>query len=179
MDPILAVMEFILDNIGAVVGVLIIVSGMVSAHRKAKRAQEERKTIRDYREEHHGEYEAPVFEEPQAKPKGSLFSDLMAELEESAEKKPWEISVPEERPAPQKPTVAASLPKKPLRAAAAPAKPLPPEVSVPGDLTASKGEKDASSAGKSELPKIGNELMTAVVMSEVLAKPKGLRDEII
>lgn len=179
MDPILVVMEFIFDNIGAVVGVLIIIAGMASAHRKAKRAQEERKTIRDYREEHHGEYEAPIFEEPQAKPKGSLFRDLIVELEDSAGKKPWEISVPEEPPAPQKPTVAASLPKKNSRAAAASSKPLPPEVSVPGDLTASKGAKDVSFGGKGELPKIGNELMTAVVMSEVLAKPKGLRDEII
>lgn len=176
MDPILSIVEFIFDNIGAVVGVLIIIAGMGSAHRKAKRAQEERKTIGDYREECPGEYEAPIFEEPQRKPEKSLFQDLMAELEDSTGKKPWEISVPEERPTPQKPVVTASLLKKNLRAAAAPSKPLPPEVPISGDRITSK---ESSAAGKGELPKIGNELMTAVIMSEVLAKPKGLRDEIL
>lgn len=171
MDPILSILELITDNIGAVVGVLIILSGMVSARRKAKRVQEER--------EAYDRSEESTFPEG---PKKNVFWEQMAPWEgawpEPSEAKPWELPSMEEPPLPKKPitpTVAPpSAPKKPSAAPQTAAKPLPPKVQLPGDLTADAAEKGQAASKKAPHR---NELVTAVIMSEVLAKPKGLTSE--
>lgn len=171
MDPILSILELITDHIGAVAGVLIILAGMVSARRKARRGQEER--------EAYDRSEGSTFPEG---PKKNVFWEPMdpwgGEWPEPSAAKPWELPSMEEPPLPQKPitsTVApAAAPKKPSAAPQTVAKPLPPEVQLPGDLTADAAEKGQAAAKKAHRR---NELVTAVIMSEVLAKPKGLNSE--
>lgn len=171
MDPILSILELITDHIGAIVGVLIILAGMVSARRKARRVQEER--------EAYDRSEESTFPEG---PKKNVFWEQMnpweGEWPEPSEAKPWELPSMEEPPLPKKPitpSVAPSAaPKKPSAAPQTAAKPLPPKVQLPGDLTADAAEKGQAASKKAPRR---NELVTAVIMSEVLAKPRGLSSE--
>ena len=177
--------EFVIENIGFVIGIVIIIAGMASSRKKAKRAKQAEEASKEYRP-----FDEDYKESPAPKPFAKTFKNLMAEIEaefnEQQEAKPWDI--PQEgrgsaEGRPQRtpsgfPEGGSAYPKKApvqpkVKNTAVPPKPTvePAQVVIPGDLTASNpGEKPRK---KTKKP---NDLVTAVVMSEVLGKPKGLQD---
>lgn len=184
--------EFVIANIGFVIGILVIVMGMVSSRKKAKRAKQAQEVSKEYHQGRFSEYyeEEEYGEPPAPKPFVKSFKDLMAEIESeldnAPEPKPWDI--PREgrgystEGRPQKtssgfPEGTSAYPKKApvqpkVRDTSVPSSPTvePSPVFVPGDLTAINTEKPRK---KTKRP---NDLVTAVVMSEVLGTPKGLQD---
>lgn len=193
MDLIYNLIAFVIENIGIILGILIIFSGMVSSRKKAKKAKQAQEASREYRQKRFRENEPmEEYEEtPAPKPFAKTFKNLMSEIEaewnDRSEEKPWDFPQegrgfsPEGRPQRMPsgfPEGGSAYPRKApvqpkVRNTAVPPKPTvePVPVSIPGDLTATHTAK----ASPKE-PEKRNDLVTAVVMSEVLGKPKGLQD---
>ena len=177
--------DFVIANIGFVVGIVIIIAGMVSTRKKAKRARQEEETPGEYRD-FGGEYEESPAPKPFVKTFRNIMEEIEAELNEKPEAKPWDLpgegrgsteGRPQRTPS-GFPEGGSAYPRKApvqpkVRATNVPPTPTtkPAEVVVPGDLTAANAETKPRK--KAARP---NDLVTAVVMSEVLGKPKGLQD---
>ena len=183
MDMIQAVIDFIFDNIAIVVWLLIIAFGVASASRKKKQAEERR-------------------QQDSGSAKG--FKDILAEIEEElkneeeyeerkADPQPYcPMSQEDDRrgrpyvttdKAPQQTFTKKDAPwiveTEPVKAEKPLSVPKPPKIKVVPVAMEIGGEGEqkigSSSYGKKDFSRAG--LVQAVVMSEILGKPKSLQDE--
>lgn len=180
MDLVYLISTFISEHFGLVIGILIIFASISSARKKAKRAQQEYDS-EEYQDQRNFDYEETYEERKPPKSFKELMAEIEAELREETEAKPWDIprepkkAVKQEKPFSPIPEGQSAYPsREPGKAAVKPVTPkvsMPPSVSVPGDLTSSDITKEKVSVK----PKAKqNDLVTAVIMSEVLGTPKGL-----
>ena len=198
------IMEFIVDHIGLVIGALILLSSITSVRNKAKKAAEQEensgesnepqqpgKTFRDIMAEIQAELESDSEQKPwadaapKAPPKPPVppiyREESAAPMHPSGEgPHPWEHSVnrapvspnvePKNTPVTPK-TAPSNVPVKPgVRPHSVP---MAEAIDIAGDLTKTDLSQTVKKVKKTAKR---NDLVTAVIMSEVLGKPKGLQD---
>lgn len=196
------IMELIVDHIGLVIGAVILFLSISSARNKAKKAAEQEenageyreqpgKTFRDIMAEIQAELESESEQKPwadaapkapQKPPVPPIYrEESAAPMHPSGEgPHPWERSVnrapvspkvePKNTPVTPK-AVPSNIPVKPgVRPHSVP---MAEAIEVAGDLTKSDLSQTVKKVKKTAKR---NELVTAVIMSEVLGKPKGLQD---
>ena len=160
-----AIFDFIMDNIALIVGLLVLVSSVYSARKKKRKARVEA-------------------EQSQGKPsEAKSFKEIMAEIEAELDEKPWEDEAEPEEP----------RRKKAFSHPYAPPTEVPRDVNIPTAVlseipplrpTERAAEEDTKEAAEKQLkvikkkrnnPFSGDDLVTAVVMSEILGTPTALR----
>lgn len=183
MDMIQAVIDFIFDNIAIVVWLLIIAFGVASASRKKKQAEERRqqdsgsaKGFKDIlaeieeelkNEEEYEERKAdpqpycPMAQEDDRRGRPYVTTDKAPQQTFTKKDAPWIVET--EAVKAEKPF---SVPKPPKPNVA------PVAMEIGSDLPP---KTDALDCPKKDFSRAG--LVQAVVMSEILGKPKSLQDE--
>ena len=167
-----AIFDFIMDNIALLVGALVLFSSVYSARKKKRKA---------------AEAENP----PQEASAPKSFRQIMAEIESELDEKPWEEEDDEPLPEERKPDRRGgkkfdhpyTAPSDASGEIKIPVQTVLPEIPLlrPTERAAAK---DKIAAAEKQLQVIkkkkndpfdGKDLVRAVVMSEILDKPKALR----
>ena len=167
-----AIFDFIMDNIAVLVGLLVLFSSVHSARKKKRKA---------------AETENP----PQEASVPKSFRQIMAEIESEPEEKPWDEEEEEPSPAERRsdrrrgknfghpyaaPAGASGEINIPVQAVIPEIPPLRPTERAAAEDKIAAAEKQLQVIKKKKNdPFDGKDLVKAVVMSEILDKPKALR----
>ncbi|MGM9566676.1 MAG: hypothetical protein ACI3W6_00635 [Clostridia bacterium] len=160
-----AIFDFIMDNIALLVGLLVLVSSVHSARKKKRKAKAES-------------------ENPAEKPSVSKsFKQIMAEIESELDEKPWDEDDEPEKPRRKKafshPYAPPTEVSREVNIPAAVLSEIPPlqptERAAVEEMKETVEKQLKVIKKKRNNPFSGSDLVTAVVMSEILGKPKALR----
>lgn len=190
MDLIYWIIDFVMEHSAAAVGLLVILMSMSSARKKKKKAEAAAaETARRGQTDPHLQPrrpEKPVMNRREVK---KSYQQLMSEIEAELEGKPWDTgNVPEvvaRKSAEKLEELRHGNEKKYAHPYAVPAKGTVPTVDIPVEKVASavnEAVTELFSEGRPREkrgthPLLGSDLVNAVVMAEVLDKPKALRSE--
>lgn len=167
-----AIFDFIMDNIALLVGALVLFSSVHSARKKKRKAAEAENL-------------------PQEASVPKRFRQIMAEIESEPEEKPWDEEEEEPSPAERRsdrrrgknfghpyaaPVGASGEINIPVQAVIPEIPPLRPTERAAAEDKIAAAEKQLQVIKKKKNdPFDGKDLVKAVVMSEILDKPKALR----
>ena len=168
-----AIFDFIMDNIALLVGVLVLFSSVYSARKKKRKAA------------------AKAENPPQEASAPKSFRQIMAEIESELDEKPWDEEEDEPSPEERKPdrrrgkkfdhpyaapSGASGEIKLPVQKVMPEIPPLRPTERAEAEDKIAAAEKQLQVIKKKRNdPFYGKDLVKAVVMSEILDKPKALR----